>query len=382
MNRSPAALLLLLAGLLPAGAAPAPPAAAKSSWTQFRGNAAQDGVAGELPAQLELLWQVEIPGGSEATPAIDADAAGHGTAYLGGVEGKFTAYDLETGAVRWSYEGGEEIKSSALLAGGLVYFGDEAGKLHALDAKNGQPRWSFTAEGPFTGGPNLAGGILVAGAYDNKIYAFDAATGKKLWEVETGGYVNGTPAIAGGEVLASGCDGMARVLDLKTGAKKAEVQVGTYVAASPAVAGRLAVFGTFDNDVVGFDLAARKIAWRYKNPQREFPYYSSAALTEGLAILGGRDKMVHAIDLVKGQARWTRNFAARLDASPIVSGDRVFVADHAGVLAALALRDGSELWRYESGEDFAGSPAIGGGKLLIASVPGKLYAFGAPRKKP
>lgn len=355
----------------------APAVAARGSWPQFRGDAAQQGATLAMPAAIELLWQVEVPGGFEATAAIAAEGAG-GTIYLGSLGGKFQAFDLESGAVRWTYEAGEEIKSSALLAGGLVYFGDEGGKLHALDAKTGKPVWSFAAEGPITGGPNLADGVLVAGSYDNHIYGLSAKDGKQLWKVETGGYVNGTPAIAGGQVVSSGCDGLIRILDLKTGKKLAEASIGTYVAASPAIDGSLAVFGTFDNDVVAFDLAKRQVAWRYKNPEREFPYYSSAAIGQGAVVLGGRDKALHAIDLRSGKGRWTKSFAARIDASPVIAGDRIFTADHAGVLAALALADGKESWRYETGEDFAASPAIGGGRLIIGSVQGKLYAFGSP----
>lgn len=375
-------VLLGACAALAAAGAPADPAA-KRGWSQFRGDAAQRGATLAMPGAIELLWQVELPGGFEATAAIETDAAG-GTVYIGGLGGKFQAYDLESGAVRWTYEAGEEIKSSALLAGGKVYFGDEAGKLHALDAKTGKLLWTFAAEGPITGGPNLADGVLVAGSYDNHIYGLSAQDGKQLWKVETGGYVNGTPAIAGGEVISSGCDGLVRILDLKTGKKLAEATIGTYVAASPAIEGRLAVFGTFDNDVVAFDLAKRQVAWRYKNPEREFPYYSSAAIAQGVAIVGGRDKALHAIELATGKGRWSKNFAARIDASPAIAGDRVFAADHAGVLTALALADGKESWRYETGEDFAASPAIAigaaGGRLIIGSVQGKLYAFGTPRQ--
>lgn len=374
------ALLALLAGTsLPAAAAPP---AAKAGWQQFRGDAAQQGNAAALSGELAPLWQAEIPGGVEATAAIETDGAG-GTVYIGGLGGKFQAFDLETGAVRWTYEVGEEIKSSALLGEGKVFFGDEAGRVHALETKTGKNVWTFTTDGPVTGGPNLAAGVLVAGSYDNHIYGLSAADGKLLWKVETGGYVNGTPAIAAGEVISSGCDGLLRILDLKTGKKIAEVTVGTYVAASPAISGKTAVFGTFDNDVVAFDLAKRQVAWRYKNPEREFPYYSSAAIAQGLAVLGGRDKALHAIDLATGKARWTKAFAARIDASPVIAGDRAYSADHAGVLTAHALADGKEVWRYETGEDFAASPAIAlgaaGGRLVIGTVQGKLYAFGTPK---
>lgn len=363
-----------LSTIVTLGALLALPVAA--DWRQFRGDVEQRGVSSEkLPAELEPLWTYELPGGTEATAAIV-----DGTVYLGGVEGKFVALELATGKERWAYAAGEEIKGSALVDAGRVYVGDEAGFLHALDAKTGALQWKFAAEGPISGGPNLAGGVLVVPSYDNRIYGLDAKDGKVRWQVETGGYVHGTPAIYDGQVIASGCDGQLRLLDLKTGKELAAVAVGTYVAASPAVGGKAdptAYFGTFDNDVVAFDLQKRAVRWRYQNPDREFPYYSSAALTQGLVILGGRDKSVHAIDQKTGKARWTLALRARVDASPLVVGDRVYVADHSGLLAALAVADGKELWRFESGEDFASSPAVAGGYLVIAAATGKVYGFGA-----
>ena len=57
--------------------------------------------------------------------------------------------------------------------------------------------------------------------------------------------------------------------------------------------------------------------WRYKHPDRSFPFYSSAALSGPAHRLGGRDKLVHAIDRQTGKAAWTVHHAR---ASRLVSG--------------------------------------------------------------
>ena len=56
-------------------------------------------------------------------------------------------------------------------------------------------------------------------------------------------------------------------------------------------------------------------------------------------------------------------------------GDRVFVADKSGVLAALALTDGQVVWRFEAGDAFAASPAIAAGRLVIGTEMGVLYCL-------
>ena len=81
-----------------------------------------------------------------------------------------------------------------------------------------------------------------------------------------------------------------------------------------------AYFGTFENEVLAVDLAAKKVVWRYQPKERQFPFYSSAAIADGKVILGGRDKVVHAIDAASGKAVWTFPTKARVESSAAVAG--------------------------------------------------------------
>ena len=352
-----------------------------ADWAQFRREPSQHGVAdSNLPENLQPVWIHRLPDGAETTPAI-AD----GTVYIGGLSGRFVALDLETGEQKWSIETGEEIKSSALVKDGVVYFGDEFGKLRALDAATGAEKWMFEAESSISASPNWAsyadGACLVVGSYDNSIYCLDPATGQANFKIETEGHVHGSPAVADGLIYSSGCDGFLRGVDAKTGAETFKLQIGSYVAASPAVLGSRLVVGTFDNEVVSVDLGKREVDWRYKHPEREFPFYSSPAVTSDIVVLGGRDKMIHAIDVKTGEPRWIHTMRTRIDASPVIVGDRVIVADQRGKLEILNLADGKPLWEFTADDAFIGSPAISGGKLVIAAGDGAVYAFGEKKPK-
>ena len=118
------------------------------------------------------------------------------------------------------------------------------------------------------------------------------------------------------------------------------------------------------------------VLWRYKHPDRHFAFYASPALTEELVIVGGRDKMVHAVERDSGEARWIHREEARIDASPVVVGDRVFVATEGGDLVALDLTSGEPLWRFETGSAFEASPAVAAGRLVISTVEGLVISFG------
>ena len=112
--------------------------------------------------------------------------------------------------------------------------------------------------------------------------------------------------------------------------------------ASAAIAGGAAYVGTFENEVIGIDMKARKVMWTYRHPERLFPYYSSAAFSQGRVVLGGRDKMVHALDAKTGKAHWTFMTNARVESSPAIVGNRVFVGSTDGRLYELDLAQGRE----------------------------------------
>ena len=67
----------------------------------------------------------------------------------------------------------------------------------------------------------------------------------------------------------------------------------------------------------------------------------------------------------------------RVDASPVIVKDRVFVAAGDGRLYGLDLGTGKELWQFEAGGGFTGSPAVAARRLVIASEDGVVYCFGS-----
>ena len=96
----------------------------------------------------------------------------------------------------------------------------------------------------------------------------------------------------------------------------------------------------FENEVIGIDMKARKMMWAYRHPERLFPYYSSSALSQGRVILGGRDKMVHALDAKTGKSTWTFMTNARVESSPAIVGSRVFIGSTDGRFGELDVAKG------------------------------------------
>jgi outer membrane protein assembly factor BamB len=167
---------------------------------------------------------------------------------------------------------------------------------------------------------------------------------------------------------------------INDGVEQKSVELGAYTAASPAVLNGRAYVGTFGNYVLGVDLQEPKIIWKYEDPTKKFPFYSSAAATDQLIAVGGRDKSLHGLEPASGKEKWTFPTKARIDSSPVIAGNRVLFGNVAGEVIAISASTGKEAWKFETGSSILGSPAVASGKLVIGTTDGTVFCFGDKQK--
>ena len=153
--------------------------------------------------------------------------------------------------------------------------------------------------------PSLVGG------YDYKLHCVDAATGKAVWTYKTGNYINGTPSLANGKAVFGGCDGLLHVVSVADGKQEKEIDAGAYVAGSVSLGGGRAYFGQFENEFLCIDLNDGKKIWTFRD--RNFPYFSSPALTPDKVVFGGRDKLLHCVERTTGKPLWTFSTRGKVD---------------------------------------------------------------------
>ena len=108
-----------------------------------------------------------------------------------------------------------------------------------------------------------------------------------------------------------------------------------------------------NNEVIGVDLSSREPFWRYEHPQRHVPFYSSALSVDGTIVIGGRDRMVHAIDQASGEGRWTLQDAG---ADRLVARRRLVIGSGDGHLYMLDLESGENLWEFDIGAPLSTFP--------------------------
>lgn len=343
------------------------------TWSQFRGGHQLMGVSvSNVPRDLKVLWTYEAGESIESSAAIV-----NGAVYVGSQSGYLSALNLSDGSVRWKYKASGPIgESSPCVAGGTVFIGDLNGMLHAVRTSDGKAVWTFKTGGEIKSSPVVVGDRVLIGSYDEHLYCVSSSNGSLLWKVRSNGPIHCTAGVSRGMAYVAGCDEVFRAVRIADGKEMYQIASGAYTGASPALVGQKAYYGTFNNEVLAVNLTTRRIAWRYRNRKRQFPYYSSAAVAEGKVVVGGRDKMVHCIDAATGRELWTFMTRARVESSPAIADGRAFVGSNDGMFYVFDYKTGAKVWEFNAGGPLSASPAIAAGRVVIGSEDGRLYCFG------
>ena len=224
--------------------------------------------------------------------------------------------------------------------------------------------------------PVVAGDKVLIGSYDAHLYALGAKDGKLAWKVQTEGYVHATPAIVDGVAYIAGCDEILRGIRIADGKEVFTLSVGRLHRRLAGDRQRPGLLRHLRQRSARRRPHGKKILWRYKHPERNFPFYSSAAVAGDRIFIGGRDKMLHALDLKTGKSLWTVMTRARIDSSPAVAGGRVYVGSSDGKLYVVDASSGKTTFEFEAGGPLSASPAIASGRLVIGSSDGKVFCLG------
>jgi eukaryotic-like serine/threonine-protein kinase len=361
-----------------------PPAAGPgiaADWAMHRGDPQLQGRASEpAPKQPELRWTFNA-----GKPVKGGAAIAGGRAYFGDDAGVVHCVKLADGKPVWRFETEGAIEATPLVMDGRVFIGASNGKLYALDAATGEKKWEFEtadkilASASWARDPVSGAKWVLVGSYDFNFYALDALTGKEQWKVETENFINSTPAVTpDGFALFGGCDALLHVVSLKDRKEVRAINAEAYIPGSAAADGKMVYLGNDAKKVFAFEIETGATLWSFRD--RNFPYFSSPALSEKDVIIGGRDKRVHCIDRATGDRRWYFATRGDVDSSPVLCSDGgIVVGSHDGRLYCLELADGKERWNYDVGAKISGSPAIANGVIVIGAEDGNVYCFGGKK---
>lgn len=366
-------------------------------WPTARGSLAGTGrSAATLILPLSEAWRRDFEKTAFSAVPVIAD----GVVYVGDLDGTFHALDLDTGKTAWTFTIDDAgFTSAAAVAddpGLPLVVGDDTGKVRGLDRRSGDVRWEYATEGEISGGPTIlptpAGPHALVGSQDASLSCLDLATGKVIWKHSIADQIRCGPTVArrpdGDRIFLAGCDGRLHVIKASTGKEEASVEIGGPTGTTPAVDGDRTFFGTEGGGFFAIDFLQPAVAWRHQPAGGSQAYRSSAAVAEGIVIVGSRSRAVEALAIGDGRQTWRSPLPGRVDASPAVvtaTGSEsdaalpprlvVLVADSKGTLAALEASTGKPVWRFDAGGSFSAGPAVAGGRVVVASEDGTVWCF-------
>jgi outer membrane protein assembly factor BamB len=347
----------------------------KDEWPLFRGNALQTGVVSTaLPEKLEVLWRFQAKEGFDAAVAVSG-----GVVYAGSLDEHLYAIDLDKGTEKWKYRADKSsFKAPPSVRDGAVYIGDGSGLFHCVDAAKGTKRWTFETDAEILSGANFTKNSVLFGSTDETLYCLNLE-GKLSWKFKIAGPIYGSPSVVGDRTFVGGCDSLIHVLDVTNGKELLSVDLGGQSGSTPAVAGDRIYLGTRTDEVQAVDWKKGEIAWTFRPEKGAQQFLSSAAVTDSLVVIGSQDRRVWALKRDSGKEAWSFLTGGRVDASPVVAGDRVYAGSLDGKLYVLELKTGQQIQKIALDGAISASPAVVGDRLLIGTQKGTLYCLGAKK---
>jgi outer membrane protein assembly factor BamB len=177
------------------------------------------------------------------------------------------------------------------------------------------------------------------------------------------------------------------VIDAATGEERAAVPIDGPTGTTPAALGDRVFFGTEGGAFFAIDFLEAATAWRAAPAAAGQAYRSSAALADGLVIVGSRGRAVEAFAAADGTRAWRRPMRGRVDASPVIVGiadpglgdaaprPAAIIADAAGKIVVLDAASGEPRWEFDAGAGFGAGAAVAAGRVVIAADDGTVWCF-------
>ena len=214
----------------------------------------------------------------------------------------------------------------------------------AIVATTGQlaPKWRFIPPSGtfgFQGVQSIGRGIYVAG--ESMLYRLDAASGLVNWSAELGERGCLTPTVTAGLAVSAATDGGITCLDATSG--KLRWRLGPEITGSVswsgiASAGLHVIAATQQGDVVCLNRETGRIEWVRTGIGRVM-FAPVGDVKHGCAVVfvqdtdAGVTAEVLGLDLRSGRTKW-RARVGNLDAAPVLTGDRLWIASSTGTLYA------------------------------------------------
>ena len=87
------------------------------------------------------------------------------------------------------------------------------------------------------------------------------------------------------------------------------------------------------------------------------------------------DQWLYCFDRETGEVKWKYRGLGPTISSPFIYNDLVYAGGERGVLAAVNLADGKEVWQHKFLQPIKASPVLENGRLFVAVYDHYVYGF-------
>jgi outer membrane protein assembly factor BamB len=342
-------------------------------------------VAGcSLPRPSVTGGEVAFDGDS---PATDATTQFRGGLHRQGVyPGATVPTDVESAWTVPEVNTGDHTAAKAspvaLPAGDLLIPGD-TGELRRVTPE-GEVVWTADvtdAGRGIHGTPAVASGAAYIGAYDGALSALDVETGDRYWRAALGDAIGSSPAYYDGTVYIaveySDPSGAMFAVDAVDGSVEWDDQRPTdhphSTCAIDRDAGRLVV-GSNDGKLYAWSYPDLEFQWTFAT---DGAIKGPVAIADGSAFFGSWDESVYRVALADGSEEWRFETGNLVMTGPSVepATGTVYVGSHDDNCYALDADSGAERWRFDTDGRLIGCPTVTSEHVLVGSHDTHLYCI-------
>lgn len=145
-----------------------------------------------------LDWVIQLGAALGASPVLWKDSLFVGVETVGPNGGYLMRLQRDTGQVLWvSEQIGEQTHSSPAIdeRTQLVYLGANNGRFLAFDIQTGRRIWEYKTEAPIKSTPAILGDRVHFTGWDGFMYALDTRDGKLIWRTSLGAKSQSSPTL-------------------------------------------------------------------------------------------------------------------------------------------------------------------------------------------
>ncbi|MEW6555976.1 MAG: PQQ-binding-like beta-propeller repeat protein [Elusimicrobiota bacterium] len=229
----------------------------------------------------------------------------------------------------------DSIVDRPVIKDGIVYFAcrDE---LYKYDLYTGVCHWTCLLSDSICTRPVVTNEKIYIGCADYNLYVVDKQSGTVSWNFTTKGYVNSTPVVSRNKIYFCSFDGYLYSIDSSSGNLLWNKKIGGW-----HLDDKILPSVVIDKDIL----------------------YSCS------------DNFVYAVDCYSGEIKWRFNTGARVNSSPAVGKNLLFVGNDKGLLCGINKKTGKQIWLVQYTSGIISDIVIYENFLYFITLDGYLYCI-------